>query len=125
MIEKSEESIDRVVELVDKNIDRLVGKIVELGPEAEYGFNEIIAKISVEAWIIVFMVPVLCCLSWIAFYKAIKYGIKADWDVISFTLSLCSGVFCLFSTLSLLLDVPTNVARALHPVGYLLLEVLK
>ncbi|KKN38539.1 hypothetical protein LCGC14_0752340 [marine sediment metagenome] len=125
MNKESKESIDKVVELVDKNIDRLVEKIAELGPEAAYGFNEIIAKISVEAWTIVFMVPLVCFASWTAFYKAVKYGIKKDWDGASFAFGVSSGILCLFSTVGLVVDVPRFLAQALHPVGYFLLEVLK
>ena len=111
-------------ELIDKNIDRLVEAIKQAGPSAEYGFQETLRYISMEAWGFLIAGIILSLVGIFVSKHLYLLGVKLNDDPIC-TIPFIAALFVSFWIVFFWGgSFPSLVARALSPAGYLVMQAL-
>ena len=112
--------MSEMTELVDKNIERLVEAVKAAGPSAEYAFTDTLANISLNAWghfILVFI-------AWFASILALLRAVVSEKKIDGMPVEIFGWLFFALATLFCGVIGPDVLAKALHPVGYLVLKTL-
>ena len=113
------------VELIDKNVDKLVEAIKQAGPSAEYGLQETLRYISVSAWGELVALVSFLLIGVIGLFFGIRFAVKVNWADKSIPAIVIPGFIAFFSGLLVFIRFPEAIAMATHPAGHLVMQALK
>ena len=117
--------MSEMADVANKVVDKFVDAVHAASPAAEFAFNDVIGLIVVAAVSKIIAIVVMSTLVWGLFIWALPRLIKAGTktECIYGPITVVSGIGCVLS-LIFFAHLPGLIARALHPVGHLVLQLL-
>ena len=118
--------MEKLSEILDKNIDRLVEAIGKLGPDAEFVFQDMVEKQALMSWVMVVLSGMVLAAVWFlslillwAANEELKE--KNDWGGVMF-----AGLAILFfGTVAVGAWLAGSLGSALHPTATVVKDLIQ
>ena len=118
-------STKEVIEAVQSNVDRVVQAVKEMGPQAQWASEEVLAVVSIEGIASLSVTVAVIIFSICLFRIGWKAGVKQDWaDGAYWAFLIGSGIIGVAMLAALGKHMGQWLAKILHPAGYLIKQIL-
>ena len=115
-----------MTQVLDKNIDRLVDAISSMGPQANYALEETLLATSMQGWVFIIISPIMVISFVWLFVYFFRRGLRAEcWGDAEIAPVVLPGIALVFAVGIFAVGIGPNLVRAVHPLGYLILQTIR